>query len=185
MRHTAMRPLLAALTLAAAPLLAEEPKMEAPKPPAELSQIAFFKGSWTCAGTGFASPFGPEHATTATVKGGNAVGGMWIHLTYDEAKSAANPNPVHAAMYMGYDAGLKTFVLGCVDSFGGYCTQTSKGWSGDSLVFEGTGTFGGQKSGVRDSFLKKGPAELVHTGEMQGPDGKWMKLDEETCKKGK
>jgi len=25
----------------------------------------------------------------------------------------------------------------------------------------------------------------MHTGEMQGADKKWMKTDEETCKKGK
>lgn len=185
MRSISVRLFVFALALAALPALAEEKKMEMPKPPAELSQVQYFDGTWGCSGTGFASPFGPEHKTAATVHGATTVGGMWVHLTYDEKKTAANPMPVHAAMYMGYDAAQKIFVLGCFDSFGGYCTQTSKGWNGDTMAFEGTGNVGGQKPGVRDTFVKKGADEVVHTGEMQGEGGKWMKLDEETCRKTK
>lgn len=184
MRSTSARALALSVALAAAPLLAEEAKkMEAPKPAPELSQVEYFVGTWSCSGTGFASPFGPEHKTSATVKGAKAVGGMWVQVTYEERKTAVNPSPVTASMFMGYDAAKKTFVLGCVDSFGGYCTQTSKGWEGDAMVFEGKSNMGGQQMGVRDSFHKKGAAEVMHTGEMQGENGQWMKLDEETCKK--
>lgn len=180
-----LRLLTAALALATAPLLGQAPKTEIPKPPAELSQLQFFIGTWACTGTGFASPMAPEHPTSATVRGTSAVGGMWIHLTYDEKTMDSNPMPIHAAMYMGYDAERKEFLLGCVDSLGGRCTETSKGWNGDTMVFEGTGSMGGQKAGSRDTFVKKGAGQLTHTGEMQGPDGKWTKLDEETCKRGK
>ena len=172
-----------ALSHATPAALAEDKPMAAPKPPKELSQLAYFAGSWTCTGKGFASPFGPEHATEATVKIGSVLGGYWYMFHYDETATAGNPMPYHAAGFWGYDTGEKVFVENCQDSFGGYCHQTSKGWAGDTFTFEGPGSAGGQKVAFRDTFTKKGPAEQVHMGEMQGPDGKWMKLDEETCKR--
>ena len=36
---------------------------------------------------------------------------------------------------------------------------------------------------ARDTFTKKSATEMTHKGEMQGPDGKWMAGDEETCKR--
>src|SRR5437870_3074377 len=112
------RAMLAVIALVSTPLLAKEaakPTAPAPAPPAELAQLAFFEGNWTCTGTGFASPMGPEHATTATVHGAKAVGGMWVHIAYDENKTAANATPIHAGVYMGYDVAKKSFVSDCVD----------------------------------------------------------------------
>ena len=157
----------------------------APAMPTELKQLDFFLGTWHCTGKGFASPMGPEHATTATVHAAKAVGNRWVQLTYDENKTAANPEPFHAGIFWGYDSAMKTFVQGCYDSMGGYCAQTSSGWNGDTLVFEGMTHGSGEPAGVRDTFTKKGMNEVTHMGEMQGPDKKWMKLDEETCHKGK
>ena len=37
-----------------------------------------FVGTWQCTGTAFASPMGPEHATTATVTGAWILGGEWL-----------------------------------------------------------------------------------------------------------
>lgn len=171
-----------ALSLAAPAALADDKAMAAPKPPEELSQLAYFTGSWTCSGKTFANPMGPEHATQGNVKVSSVLGGYWYMFHYDEMKTAANSMPYHAAGFWGYDSGAKAFVGSCHDSFGGSCQQTSKGWTGDTLVWEGPGSMGGQKTVFRDTFTKKG-AEQTHMGEMQGPDGKWMKMDEETCKK--
>ena len=167
----------------AAPALAEDKPMAAPKPPKEMSQLAYFGGTWTCSGKGFATPMGPEHATEGKVSIARVLDGYWYVYHYDETKTAANPMPYHATGFMGYDPGEKVFLERCQDNFGGSCQQTSKGWVGDVLTFEGPGTMGGQKMAFRDVFTKKGPAEVVHGGEMQGPDGKWIKMDEETCTK--
>ena len=175
---------IAALALMSTPLLAKDAPAPAAAPP-ELAQVAFFEGTWNCTGKTFANPMGPEHATVATVHGAKAVGGMWVHLTYDENKTAANPMPFHVGVYMGYDAAKKTFVQSCVDVFGGYCTQNGNGWSGDTMKFEGTGNAGGKQFGVRDTFTKKGANQVTHTGEMQGDDKQWIKTDEEICHKGK
>ena len=153
----------------------------APPMPAEMAQLDFFVGTWNCTGKAFASPMGPEHASAATVHAARAIGGRWIHVSYDENKTAANPMPFHAGVYMGYDAGKKSFVSGCVDNMGGYCTQSSPGWNGDAMVFEGTANADGKQFPARDTFTKKGTTELVHFAEMQGEDKAWMKRDEETC----
>jgi hypothetical protein len=186
-----------ALALAATPLSAKEAKhaakpaaqpaaaAAAPAPPPELSQLAFFEGSFSCSGKAFANPMGPEHATTATLHGAKAIGGRWVHISYDENKTTANPTPYHAGLYIGYDAAKKTFVSSCFDNMGGYCNQTSQGWNGDTLIIEGTSNMDGKQSGARDTLVKRGANQLIHTGEFQGDDKKWVKLDEETCNKGK
>jgi hypothetical protein len=154
-------------------------------PPAQLSQLAYLTGVWGCQGTIFASPMGPEHATEGTARGAMAIGGRWLHMTYDEKAGAANPTPAHFGMYFGFDSALGKLVESCFDSFGGYCTQFSSGWNNDTLIFEGTQASEGQKLNVRDTFIRKGPAELVHYSEIRGEGGKWLKTDEETCKKTK
>jgi hypothetical protein len=148
-----------------------------------VSQLAYFAGTWECTGKLFPGPWGSEHPTEATVHATPALGGFWYAVHYDEKKTAANPMPYHAGMFMGYDATEKAFIQHCFDSMGGYCSETSKGWSGDTLVFEGSLMGMGPKTIGRDIFTRKGAAEMVHSGEMQGPDGKWMKVDEESCKK--
>ena len=183
MRLLPYRVVFTALLAVAAPLALSEDKPAAPpKPPKEMSQLSVFLGSWTCTGKGLATPMGPEHATEAKLGAAHALDGYWIVFHYDETKTAANPMPYHAAGFMGYDTGEKVFLERCHDNYGAFCNQTSKGWVGDVLTFEGPGTMDGQKMAFRDIFTKKG-ADLVHAGEAQGPDGKWMKTDEETCTK--
>jgi hypothetical protein len=174
---------LAVATLAGGPLLAEDKPAAPPKPAAEMSQLAYFNGNWGCTGKAFASPFGPEHATEAKVMARPAMGGFWYGMHYDETKTAANPAPYHAMMIMGFDPGQKMFVSNCFDSMGGGCSQTSAGWKGDVLAFEGTSVFMGKKGGARDTFTKISATEVKHAAEMQGPDGKWIQTDEETCTK--
>jgi len=184
MRLHAIRPLaVAALIALAVPALADDKKMEMPKPPKELSQLSYFLGSWTCTGKAFATDMGPEHASEAHVSFAKALDGFWYLFHYDETKTAANPMPYHAAGFWGYDTGDKLFVQRCHDNMSGYCQTTSKGWVGDVLTFEGPGSMGGQKMGMRDTFTKKSATEVVHAGAFQGPDGKWVNTDEETCTK--
>ena len=81
---------------------------------------------------------------------------------------------------MGYDSAKKQFVEALAsDMFGGYCTQSGSGWNGDTMTFEGTSNGMGDPAGVRDTFAERGPNGLTAYGEMQGPDKKWNKTDEE------
>jgi len=171
---------LAALVVAA-PLLAEDKPMGPPKPAPEMSQLSYFVGTWSCAGKAFASPFGPEHATEGVAHAQMALDGFRLVIHYDETKTAANTMPYHALQVVGWDAGQKAFDSVCFDGFGSTCTQTTQGWKGRVLVFEGTALMMGQKGGVRDTFTKSSGTEMTHKGEMQGEGGKWTATDEETC----
>ncbi len=175
--------LVGALSVAAAPVRAQEKPAGPPKPAPEMSQVAYFEGTWACTGKAFASPMGPEHATEATVHSSPDLGGFWHVMHYDEKKTSANPTPIHVAMYLGYDAGAKAFVLVGADSFGGSYSETGTGWTGETFVLEGPAGGMGPNTRARDTFTKKSATELIHAGELRGADGKWMKLDEETCRK--
>ncbi len=175
--------IVAVAVLVSGPLLAEDKPMAPPKPATDTEQIAYFAGNWTCKGKTFTTPMGPEHATEGTVAAKLGLDGFWYLIHYDELKTAANPMPYHAAVIMGFEPGQKVFVESCFDSMGGVCSQTSPGWKGNVLTFEGTMAAMGQKGGARDIFTKVSATEMKHAGEMQGPDGRWIPTDEETCTK--
>jgi hypothetical protein len=138
-------------------------------------------GSWTCTGVAFASDMGPEHPTKATVTSAWILSDKWLRVDYKEMKTAKNPHPIAAEMLMTYNEPEKKIASGCLDNMGGYCTEEAPGWDGDKLELSGQGNFGGHSMKVRDTFTK-GKGWIKHMGEVE-MDGKWMKLDEETCKK--
>ena len=107
MKMTMIRSLVAAvlflpsIALVSAPAAraAEAPSgspaaMALPAPAAELGQLTFFEGNWTCKGMADASPFGPAHATQATVRMRREFGGFWTTGRYEEKKTAENPHPM-------------------------------------------------------------------------------------------
>lgn len=183
--HAYARAAVIAVTLASAPLFAKEPPAPPAGPPQELAQLEYFLGDWTCAGTTFASPAMAEHATTAAVHGAKILGNAWVHVTYDENKTAANPTPYHAAIQMGYDAAQKTFVSFCADSLGSWCNETSHGWDGDTMTFAGSTMMDGKATPSKDVFVRKGASELTHESDFQFDGKSWAKADLETCKKRK
>ena len=159
------------------------PAMQAPKPAAELATLEFFNGRWGCTGHFLGNEMAPAHATSATVMTAPELGGFWRMARYTEKKTTENSMPYALSAVWGYDAAQKRLIEQGVDNIGGYWTFTSNGWTGEVLVFEGESQMMGHKAGGRDTFTKKGANEFVHLGEMQGQDGTWAKVDEETCKK--
>lgn len=156
------------------------PAAAMPKPAAQLSQLKYFGGSFRCKGQAFASPYGPAHPTEATVHVALELDGFWYTGRYTEKKTQQNTHPYEFDFSWGYDAATEKFLAAGHDNMGGSATQTSSGWEGDRMVWDGETLAMGQKAGARDTFIKKGPDELQHTGEMQ-LNGQWTKLDEETC----
>lgn len=151
-----------------------------PSPSPELAKLAFFAGEWSCKGKAEESPFGPAHATVATVRIANQIGGFWYEGTYTEQKTAENPHPMTLHFLQGYDSAAKVFTLDCFDAFGGHCHQTSAGWQDDKLVYSGESSGSGPATPMRDTFTRTGEASLEHMGEIQ-MDGKWVATDHETC----
>jgi uncharacterized protein DUF1579 len=183
--------LMAALALVAAPAArsnAQEKKadkpaaaMAAPKPPAEISNLAFFAGQWTCAGEGAMEPGGPMMKMTSTVSSNADLGGFWQSGSV-KGTTVGMP-PFHGMFHMTYDPGAKDYVMLWVDNMGGWSQTRSPGWQGDKIVFTGNSSMGGKTIPTRDTFTKGAGGSLVHLGEMQ-TGGAYTKTLEETCRKG-
>ena len=179
MRHALVFLILALAAVAAVADHHTEAKPAAMGPDPMLKQLEFFTGKWQCSGRAEASPMAPAHATQAEVNAKWGLGGYWVPVTYAEKKTAENPMPFTFTGFFGYDKEMKKFVVGGVDSMGGYSTGASDGWNGDTMVFVGPWHMNGMTANARDTFTKNGN-KLMHTNEVE-MDGKWMKMSEETC----
>ncbi len=159
------------------------PAMAMPKPAAEMATLKFFDGSWTCSGEGAMEPGGPMMKMTSTVMSKTDLGGFWQTGTVKGASMAGMP-PFEGMFHMTWDAAKKEYVMFWVDNMGGWSESRTSGWAGDNLVFTGEGQMGADKMGMRDTFMRKGDGTMGHVGEMQA-NGKWMKMMDETCRKGR
>ncbi|HXO28249.1 MAG TPA: hypothetical protein VOA80_12950 [Thermoanaerobaculia bacterium] len=162
-----------------APAAASAPAaMPMPMPNPALDQLKFFAGNWQCAGTGYLE--GKGHPTSATVNMGWDLNGFFMSLRYEEKKTGVNPMPLTAVEHWGYSDELKKLVAGHVDSMGGYGTEATAGWEGNTMVWVGDDHMMGMRMPGRDTFVKHGDNEVTHLGEIQ-QNGAWIKQDEESC----
>ena len=172
-------PAPAPATAAAAPVAAAP---VAPKPPAELDQMKVLEGTWRCDGRAPAGPGGPEHAYKSTWKFKRDLDNFWWAAEYQQLKAKNNPAPMKARGYMTYDPGSKGFVMLGVDNMGGTSSETTPGWTGDSVTLAGDASQGGRKIPFREVITKNGEREFTWRGEMKvGSD--WVTLGEDRCKK--
>lgn len=165
-----------AIALLAATALAQ------PTPSPHLGDLRLFAGTWQCKGTTFATPWGPEHPTVATIHVQWVLGRYWLHVEYAEKKTARNPHPAAGHVYWGYDEGEKKHVGYFVNNFGGHERIESEGWNADTIVWTGRMSAGGSPIATRDTFVRKSATEVAHKTEAE-MNGNWMTLDAETCKK--
>ncbi|MBV8199109.1 MAG: DUF1579 family protein [Acidobacteria bacterium] len=177
----ARSPKSAAPAKPAPPAKPAKPAPPPPKPPvpnAALAQLKALEGSWTCAGRTLGP--GPEHATSAAMTFAWHLDGFWLEVRYEESKTAANPVPWSSVSQWGFDELLQTLASSTVDSFSGIASQSSPGWQGDKLVFEGTAHRFATQFQARDTFSRHGDSQLLHTLEAD-VNGSWIKLHEDTC----
>lgn len=151
-----------------------------PKPAAEMAQLAYMEGMWSCSGKMFESPMSPAGTMTSTADIRKDLNGHFQSGTI-KGTSPTMP-PFEGRFHATYDAGLKQYVMLWVDNMGGWAQSASSGWKGDVMVYEGDSHMGGQTAKGRDTFTKKGPAAMTHTWELQ-VDGKWVPAGEENCTK--
>lgn len=155
-------------------------QQEMPKPAPEMAQIANFEGTWTCEGKMFETPMSPAGTIKSTTEIRRELNGFFQTGTIKG--TAANMPPFEGRFHATYDPGLKRFVMLWVDNMGGWAQNTSEGWKGDTMIYEGEGHMGGQTMKGRDTFVRSGPSTMKHTWAMQ-IDGKWVNAGEETCQK--
>jgi hypothetical protein len=182
MKHTISTILVlasAAAVFAAGPAAAAD-KSEAI---AKLAALPFPIGELTCTGNMLGMEGHPGHATSATAHVEKVLGGNWIVIHYDEAKTDANPRPYSVVQYIGFEDAGKRFVSVVTDVVegSGYATGVSAGWKGDAMSFDETAS-DSKKVTNRDTFTSSGDT-FTHAGSMLDKDGKWIKTDAETCRK--
>ncbi len=168
-------------TAPAKPAAPAKPPPAPPKPPvpnAALAQLKPLAGAWTCTGRTLGP--GPEHATAAAMTFAWQLDGFWLEVRYDESKTAANPVPLSSISHWGFDELQKTLASTTVDNGSGIETQASDGWQGDKLVFAGTAHRYARDFQARDTFVRHGEGQLVHTLEANVNES-WIKLHEDTC----
>ncbi|MGH8201099.1 MAG: hypothetical protein ACREVO_12200 [Steroidobacteraceae bacterium] len=147
----------------------------------QLDQLNGFIGDVTCTGNFLAKP---GHPTTAKAHGEKVLADHWIVVRYDEDATAANSRPYHVAQYFRYDAKAGHFMDVVLDSSGAsYATGTSSGWHGDVITFENTGFANGSHYVFRDAFTRHNANLFSHAGYQRDQRGRWVKTDEETCKR--
>lgn len=149
-------------------------------PNAALAQLKPLAGSWTCTGRTFGP--GPEHATSGALTFAWQLDGFWLEARSEEQKATANPVPVSSISYLGYDDLQQSLAATSVDNLGGTAAQTTAGWQGDKLVLEGPARRYSVQFQARDTFVRHGEAQLVHTLEAD-VNGSWVNLHEDTCQR--
>lgn len=156
-------------------------QMAPPKPAAEMANLKFFDGNWTCSGEGVMEPGGAKMKMDSTVASHTDLGGHWQSGTV-KGKPMGGMPAFEGMFHMTWDAASKGYLMMWVDNMGGRSEARSTGWAGEKIVFAGEGYMGADKMGMRDTFVKNADGSMGHVSEMQA-NGQWMKMMEETCKK--
>jgi hypothetical protein len=153
-----------------------------PQPAAQLADLTFFTGVWDADGTFFATPFSAQKPIQMRITVEPEHRGFWVRTRAAELPSHDNPNPLSATYLWGFDPQEDRFIAEWFDSNGGRASQTSPGWNGDLLVFNGQMTAGGFTFALRDTFTRRGDNEYHHLGEVDLGQG-WIPVDEENARR--
>lgn len=151
-------------------------------PNAKLKELKALEGHWTCQGTAFAFMGFPEHKTAAKFDVTWQLDNFWLEGAFRETKTPINQTPVEVRYLWGWDDDAKAFASVGVDNSGAHFTHSSPGWNGDAITFSGELKIASKMLKFHDVYTKIGATKVMHRGEAE-IDGKWTKLDEETCTK--
>jgi hypothetical protein len=154
--------------------------MAQPTPAAEMANLKFFGGSWSCSGEGAMEPGGPTMKMSSSVSSHTNLGGFWQSGTV-KGTTAGMP-PFEGMFHMTWDPAAKQYVMLWVDNMGGWSQTRAPGWEGEKIVFTGDAQMGTQKMRIRDTFTRKADGTMIHMGEAES-GGRWTKMMDETCRK--
>jgi hypothetical protein len=155
-----------------------------PAPAPEFIEASkYFIGTWKCEGTQPAGPWGPGGKASTNLKFKMEMGNFFVALDGDMKLDSKPPMKMAFKGINGYDAANKKMMRMDWDSTGGMASLSSAGWEGDKMVFTGEGNMMGHQMKLRHTMTKKSDTEMTSMFEATGPDGKWMPMGEDTCKK--
>ena len=152
--------------------------------PEFLTATKFFLGSWNCAGTQAAGPWGPEAKSAGKLGFKMDLNNFFMSV---DGNFKMGENKQLFRGVNGYDPTTKKLMRMDWDSMGGAAHLSSPGWEGDVLTFTGEGMMMGQKMKLRHTMTKKGDKEFTSVFEYApatAPGGTYSKMGEDVCKKG-
>jgi hypothetical protein len=168
-----------ALILSVLPAQAAEPPTTAlPKPDPQLEQLQYFQGKWSCAVKPVnALVNSPAESFTWEIK--RTLNNFWFlgQATTKQAVAITHDT-------MGYNTLTKRFGRTILTGDGQFINLLSEGWVSDKWVWEGSVVRGTQRSGLRETIVKKGDRVFEATYEQADLVKKdWQPVLKETCRK--
>ena len=140
-------------------------------PPTEMEFAQFLVGTWNCSHT--VGDFSGTYTTTVE----NALGGRWLHQTYDFPTLGDKTGAVHAEYFIGYDPRIQKWVrLGAMSDgmyFAMRAARSGNTWTW-SYVLPG-------QSGSA-VYTKRSDSEFTVDGPSYPENGK-MVTEHHTCRK--
>jgi hypothetical protein len=189
------RKLTLALTTAGTCISLASAQGLAPKEPApEMTQLAFFVGTFGCHGTSDATAMSGPHPISRTITGRMDLDGFWLFMRFEDKRTTENPMPIRGNWQIIYDAKDKNFTAIWTDNLGRWFPQTSAGWEGDTIAFTGDFVLGEKKGTVRDTFTRVGDKQMVMRVDLKADgttngatngmsNGTWRRFFQLDCRK--
>lgn len=156
-------------------------------PPIALQDYKPLLGAFRCTGTQREGPGARATATAGTWSFAADLDGFWISARFTHERTGADPQPHKGAGHLGYDEEQARFVAAFVTNDGQAEQESSGGWDGPRLVFQGQLRDGDDRIPFRRTFERVEPIRgatahrLRVSYELQLTDGAWTLVTEETC----
>ena len=177
MQHTHIA---VALLLMAPPLLAQAPA--APQPGPEVKKLEYFAGRWTSTSDFKPGAMGPGGKGSATSNCEWFAGGFYL-VCRAEGTTPMGAN--QSLAILGYNPERKQYTYYAIDNSGMPADVVHGTLTGDTWLWEGEGTMGGQPVKGRYTIKVVSPEESTWTWEMQMGNGPWTTVATGTDKKAK
>lgn len=152
-------------------------------PTEQKEQGKLFAGTWRCDGKAM-TELAPDVPTRVTLSFKNDLGGRWIAVKIEEAKSKQNPKALTSSEIWGFSSAAGGWVRNGADSQGGFYSGTSAGWVGDRFWWTTDTVKNGKRAKIKDTITKVSDKELAFERAVEASaDGQLRVVYEGTCKR--
>lgn len=148
-----------------------------PQPPPELARLEYFAGQWQCQQP--AAPKKPSGIFTWIVQ--RDLNDFWYLGNATETQSLDDGKPINSREFLGYDVAAGKLIRSVVVGNGNSYNLTASDWQEDTLIWEGTIVRNGTSIPLREEIIRDSPNKFTATYFIEGDDGNWQPVVDETC----
>lgn len=152
-------------------------------PVEQKEQGKLFTGTWRCEGKAM-TELAPDVPTRVTLAFKSDLGGRFIAVKIEEAKSKQNPKALTSSELWGFSSALGGWVRNGADTQGGFYAGTSAGWVGDRFWWTTETARNGKRAKLKDTITKVSDKEIAFERAIEAAaDGSFRVVYEGTCKR--